>query len=183
MGDFETAGYAVLVGLIDPAERDALRAHAVEMASRATAFREDPQVPNTPSAYADPEMESLLGTLRPKIEAATGRALYPTYSYYRVYKRGDELKKHTDRESCEVSVSLCLGYVAPTSWPLFVESGGAPKRVVLEAGDALLYKGIVLPHWREPFDGEQAVQVFLHYVDKKGPYAEWRYDRRASLNV
>jgi hypothetical protein len=25
-------------------------------------------------------------------------------------------------------------------------------------------------------------QVFMHYVDEKGPYAEWKFDKRPSLS-
>ena len=40
----------------------------------------------------------------------TGLNLKPTYSYWRLYKTGDVLKRHKDRPSCEVSTTLCLGY-------------------------------------------------------------------------
>lgn len=70
----------------------------------------DQQAPNSNSVYGDFLMESLLGMLLPKVEETTGLALSPTYSYYRVYKAGEELKEHCDRPACEVSLSLCLGY-------------------------------------------------------------------------
>ena len=50
-------------------------------------------------------------------------------------------------------------------------------------GDALLYRGIELPHWREAFDGDRMAQVFLHYVDRDGPHRDWAYDKRARLAV
>src|SRR5262245_66530252 len=114
-------------------------------------------------------MEGLLEELMPRMEAETQRRLHPTYSYYRVYKRGDVLPRHTDRESCEVSVSLCLGYAASEPWPLWLERLGASRAIALRPGDALLYRGIELPHWREAFAGEHAAQLFLHYVDRAGP--------------
>lgn len=51
----------------------------------------------------------------------------------------------------------------------------------LEAGDALLYRGIECPHWRTHFEGDHQAQVFLHYVDQQGPCAEWKFDKRDSL--
>ena len=51
----------------------------------------------------------------------------------------------------------------------------------LEPGDAVLYRGMVLEHWRDPYEGVRAAQVFLHYVDQDGPHAEWKFDKRPSL--
>jgi hypothetical protein len=45
----------------------------------------------------------------------------------------------------------------------------------------LLYRGIECPHWREAFEGDRQVQVFLHYVDQKGPLADWKFDKRPVL--
>ena len=107
--------------------------------------------------------------------------MFPTYSYFRKYKRDDELRKHKDGPSCEISVSLYLEYEAATPWPLWIDGHEAPAAVPLQPGDAMLYKGVECAHWREPFEGDHLVQVFLHYVDQRGPYAEWKYDKRKSL--
>lgn len=141
----------------------------------------DNQVPGTPCAYGDSIMDELLVSLRPSFESVVGFELFPTYSYFRVYKRGDILKKHTDRPACEISITLCLGYQAAKPWSIWIEGPGGVNCVSLEAGDALLYRGIECPHWRETFEGEAVSQVFLHYVDQQGPHAEWRFDKRATL--
>ena len=69
----------------------------------------DAQIPNTYSHYADPVMETLLVKVLPKMQEETGLKLIPTYSYARAYKKGDELKKHKDRPSCEISTTIHLG--------------------------------------------------------------------------
>ena len=33
----------------------------------------------------------------------------------------------------------------------------------LAQGDMLVYKGVLLEHWRDPFEGKHHAQVFLHY--------------------
>lgn len=71
---------------------------------------DDTQVPNTPSAYGDAFMETNLDLMCGVIEQAINLRLYPTYSYYRVYKSGDTLAPHRDRSACEISVTLTLGY-------------------------------------------------------------------------
>jgi hypothetical protein len=140
-------------------------------------------VPDSPALYGDPVMEYLLRRLQPQVEELTGMTLYPTYSYARLYKGGDALRRHRDRPACEISVTINLGETSHAGWPLWLGGRDAPVSVALGPGDGLLYRGIDIEHWREPFTGERLGQVFLHYVEQDGPFAEWRYDKRESLNL
>ena len=130
-------------------------------------------------------METLLLNLQPLIEKETGISVYPTYSFYRVYRPGDELVIHKDRPSCEISITISLGYDysgADYSWPIFVDG----KPCVLEPGDLVCYRGVDLDHWREKFiapDNSWHVQAFLHYVDINGPYSEYKFDKRESIGI
>ena len=143
----------------------------------------DPQVPGTPCASGDWVMDGVLSDLVPAVEKASGLHLFPTYAYFRVYKPGDILKIHKDRPSCEVSVTLCLGYSGPAPWPIWIAGPNGSAAVSLEPGDALLYRGTECEHWREPFEGDHQAQVFLHYVDQNGPYADWKYDKGPGLSI
>jgi hypothetical protein len=127
-------------------------------------------------------MDRVLEELRPGIEKILERELYPTYSYFRVYKTGDILHRHKDRAACEISLSLNLGYKNAKCWPLFIEGANGIFAADLNPGDALIYKGMECDHWREALVGDSAAQVFLHYVDRDGPHAAWRYDKRHSLS-
>jgi len=139
----------------------------------------DEQVPNTYSHYGDTAMETLLLAVQPKMEKETGLKLNPTYAYARIYKKGDVLHRHKDRFSCEISTTLNLG---GDEWPIYIENKknvGIPddkkgitaksdnkgSKVILKPGDMLVYKGMILEHWREVFLGEDCAQVFLHYND------------------
>lgn len=143
----------------------------------------DHDVPGAACAYADTVMEHVLERLRPQMEALTGLQLHPTYSYLRLYRHGDSLDPHTDREACEISLSVNLGQDPPSAWPLWIRGADGPVAVDLQPGDALLYRGIEREHWREPYDGGRLGQVFLHYVDQAGPYAAWRFDKRDALDL
>ncbi len=146
----------------------------------------DQQVPNTYSHYADLAMETLLMRTLPIMEKKTGLKLYPTYSYARIYKTGDVLKRHKDRFSCEISTTLNLG---GDPWPIHLDPTGAdnvideyknihkanaPKGVTinLKPGDMLVYRGCDLEHWREEFQGDNCAQVFLHYNNQKSKDAD-----------
>ena len=139
---------------------------------------QDPRAPGADAAPGDLFIDALLLDFLPSAEAISRLKLFPTYSYFRVYKRGDFLVKHTDRPSCEISISF---YVAHHAWPLLLEMPNGISSIELKPGDALFYRGIDISHWREPMNGERAAHVFLHYVDQSGPYAEWKYDRRNGI--
>jgi len=156
----------------------------------------DEQVPETYSHYGDVAMETLLLLTQPKMEKQTGLKLNPTYSYARIYKKGDILHRHKDRFSCEISTTMNLG---GDEWPIFLESKknvGTPEdgfpaktknkgtKVVLKPGDMLVYKGMILEHWRETFLGDNCAQVFLHYNNKNSKDADKNiFDTRKHLGL
>ena len=160
--------------------------------------RTDQQVPGCYTKYADWVMETLLMFMIPVMKAKTGLELIPTYTYTRLYEKGNILRRHKDRPSCEISTTLHLG---GDEWPIFLDpsgqnfvvdeyknihKAGAPKgvRVDLKVGDMLIYSGCDLEHWREPFEGNVCSQVFLHYNHANGPFAKTNLlDGRPLLGV
>ena len=166
----------------------------------------DEQVSDTYSHYADFAMETLLTETLPKMKKETGLRLIPTYSYARIYKKGDILLRHKDRPSCEISATLHLG---GDEWPIYVDPTGAdsvavgPQKnnsredpyknensafegiaVTLKQGDMMIYSGCEIDHWRTPFGGETCAQVFLHYNHADGPFSESnKFDKRPILGI
>jgi hypothetical protein len=151
------------------------------------------QIPNTYSCYSDIAMETLLLKCQPVMEKATGLKLYPAYTYARIYKKGDELKRHKDRFSCEISTTMNL---SGDDWPIYLEpiqlkvSKKVLKWIIqkcqrdLKPGDMLVYYGCELEHWREKFKGEECIQVFLHYNNRKTPGAKDNmFDKRIHLGL
>jgi len=159
----------------------------------------DSQAPGSYSNYADAAMETLLSGVTPGMRKITGLNLTPTYSYWRLYVNGAELKRHKDRPSCEVSTTLCLGYDNSNlkgkkenwqdyNWPMWVEkSGHVGKKgvpIYMKPGDMIVYRGCLIEHWREKFLGNNHAQVFLHYNDLDGPYGEnCKFDGRPALGL
>ena len=158
---------------------------------------QDEQIPNTYSSYGNIAMETLMLKCQPIMEKTTGLKLDPNYAYARIYKKGDELKRHKDRFSCEISTTMNLG---GDDWPIYLspnENVGEPDgknitaaskakgvKVDLKPGDMLVYRGVELEHWREKFKGKECVQVFLHYNDRKTPGAkDNRFDKRPHLGL
>jgi len=146
---------------------------------------DDDQVPGTYSHYSDVAMETLLAWMHPIMKKHTGLDLAPMYSYTRIYRKGDELERHKDRPSCAISTTMALGFDKP--YPIYLDpTGGANSKgieVNLNPGDMLVYRGCDLEHWRKPFEGEDCVQVFLHY-NEKGTFTEHdKYDGRFHLGL
>ena len=146
---------------------------------------EDQQIPNTYSHYSDIAMETLMLKCQPQMEKATGLKLYPAYTYARIYKKGDELKRHKDRFSCEISTTMNLG---GDNWPIYLEPSGEKGKkgikIDLKPGDMLVYRGCDLEHWRQKFKGKECVQVFLHYNNCKTPGAKNNmFDKRPHLGL
>ena len=157
----------------------------------------DDQVPNTYSHYADIAMETLLLAVQPIMEKQTGLKLIPTYSYARIYKKGDILHRHKDRFSCEISTTLNLG---GDKWEIFIEKDLNKGKIIegkgyvsentkgikvdLKPGDMLVYRGNLLEHWREEFKGNDCGQVFLHYNNAATKGAKENiFDKRKHLGL
>tara|TARA_R100001082_G_C4309514_1_gene136098 strand:- start:17 stop:622 length:606 start_codon:yes stop_codon:yes gene_type:complete len=146
----------------------------------------DKQIPNTYSIYSDMFMETLMMKVLPVMQQHTEMNLIPCYTYTRIYKKGDILKRHKDRPSCEISTTLHLG---GEPWPIFLDPTGADNAptgisINLKVGDMLVYSGCDLEHWREPFEGDNCAQVFLHYNNIDGPFGtKNKFDHRPLLGI
>jgi hypothetical protein len=151
------------------------------------------QCPNIFSYYGDPIMDSVLVCVQQKMEELTNLSLIPNYTYWRFYEKGDKLRYHKDRKSCEISATICLGYdssnIDHKKWPMFIEDDsdkaitssiefedtnevvdvkGIPYEQ--EPGDIIIYRGADFAHWREPLEGLNHSQLFIHYNDANGPF-------------
>lgn len=182
--DFHREGYAVHRGVLPKPLLDFISIeYDILLANQRLRFG-DPQVEAGYSAYGLNVSEALMQYLLPFMEQKTGLKLYPTYSYGRIYLPGATLAKHRDRPSCEISLSVMIGQKGDVPWPLFFESlTGKTVALTLEPGDLVVYKGLELNHWREPFRGEQQLQLFLHYVRQGGPHAHCRFDGRERIGA
>jgi hypothetical protein len=178
---FEENGYVILKQFIPRIMCEYITENIKVLEASAYFDHGDAQVEKAFTAAAADITETLLDVVTPILAKTINCELYPTYSYLRIYFKGAVLEKHQDRPSCEVSATLPLSYDSPGVWPIYLETSDNVTRVELEPGDALIYKGIELPHWREAFEGERQIQVFLHYVKKNGDYSEHKFDKRPHL--
>jgi PKHD-type hydroxylase len=147
----------------------------------------DEQCPLSDSVYGDPILDNLLQALAAPLSAQLGLKLLPTYTYARIYRPGETLVRHIDREACEISGTMTLGFHPGSGiWPIFFteeREDVVGKSVEINVGDIVMYHGNELWHWRPAYKGEWQVQVFFHFVDANGPHANWANDKRNSLSA
>jgi len=147
----------------------------------------DKQAPFSYSFYSDPLIETILEGSCEALSEISGIKLLPTYTYSRLYGIGDELVKHRDRPSCEISATISLGIPNGEDInPIYFsenEDGSDAKEILLKPGDLCLYRGCDLYHWRPQFTQKWYLQAFLHYVNANGPYSDHIYDNRHYLGV
>ena len=192
--EFQKNGYVQIQNLLDEEQCEQLKESLKNEVDVSGVY--DKMCPKSKSVKGAVVFDKLLVDMLPAIEEITGVKLLPTYAYARWYVPGEELKPHIDRESCEISVTLTLGFDG-NPWPIYVadpsnedfdieiyvdgEKIGVKNlsKLTLSVGDAVIYKGRDKYHWREEYkEGNWQAQVFLHYVDANGPHAQWKFDKK-----
>jgi len=113
----------------------------------------------------------------PEVSNIVGELVLPTYTYARWQTNGHELLRHRDRPSCEISLSVNLK--KDKEWSIWIQKpSGEEVSINLNPGDAVLYLGCQADHWRNKFEGNEHVQLFLHYVRADGPKAWAFFDKQ-----
>jgi hypothetical protein len=201
---FDNIGYMPLENLWDPTE---LICEIPERPGRHDYYGKteddfnytpaDGQVEGSVSRYWYPKYRNIHNGIRLKLEKILGCKLYNTYYFDRFYFPGQELKTHTDRDACEISVTLHISTNLTgndAEWPICIQAAdNQAVELSLGAGDAVLYKGCERPHWRTPmpkpsrrlrdrllFKKELEYyyhQAFFHYVLANGERAHCADDR------
>lgn len=184
--EFKDKGYVHLKNVLDEQSCKNLTEYLKNLVNQQQTIQ-DEQCPKSQAMHGSEEFDKLLEALVPYFEEKSGLKLYPTYSYARLYnQQGEELKNHRDRPACEISATITLGFEGDV-WSIYMgddEDKTDSSKIDMAIGDAVMYRGCDKYHWREPyFEGQWQAQVFLHYVDQNGPYAEWKYDKRESLGI
>jgi hypothetical protein len=90
----------------------------------------DPQAPNSHAMYNFLPFVKLLVKKISHVNELLGEEVLPTYTYARFYVKDEMLAPHTDRPSCEISVTLNLG--GDQEWPIYIKNPeGEAKEVIL----------------------------------------------------
>lgn len=172
---FQQKGYAPIAGLIHPFHVAALRRHYRQLIRTSAIRLGDRQSSRRYAAHNDPVARFFHHEIARIFSAIAGEPLRPSYVYLASYLSGAELKKHTDREQCDFSLTFCLDFSPEpelaTPWPIRLDPPSGTVTIYQALGDALAYRGARLPHYRDALgEGQTSTSIFFHYVgaDFKG---------------
>lgn len=167
--EFKKSGYVVVRNMIDLQEAARLYDYTLEIYPRGD--MKDGQVPGSPSFYQDKEMVALHDKILPKTEEVLQSKLFSTFCYHRTYRTGAVLRMHKDRKACEIAISMNLGQKGEV-WDLWImDADENAHQLILNPGDAVIYRGCKLRHWRGKLVNADLVsQAFFFFVDGKS----WR---------
>jgi hypothetical protein len=146
----------------------------------------DPQVQDSLYIYGDPAFDTFALMSAPMLSKITDCDLSPTYTYARIYLNDSSLLPHKDRPECEHSITLFLGGEYEKLWPIWMQKPDVhktPQMCALEEGDAVIYKGSEVFHWRDHFEGTNCYQLFMHYVESEGAHKHRIYDTRPYIGL
>lgn len=173
---FRKQGYVPLQGLIHPFHLGALRTYYRQLVRDGGLTLGDAQTPRRYYAHNERIACFFHHQLSAVVGDIVGAPIKPSYVYVASYQPGARLLKHTDRPQCAYSISTCIDFTPEpegrTPWPLCLETKGGTVTIFQGIGDALLYRGPELPHYRTPLaKGCTSTSIFFHYVhrDFDGP--------------
>jgi hypothetical protein len=198
-GDYNKDGYATVRGLV-PFEvaSNLFKQLEIDLAAAGKSFATFTQSQPLSkhqtveiSGHLYRPLTTFLWGLTPIMSELTGADLLPSYDYFRIYRKDDICRVHSDRPSCEHSVSLTLVYSDDLPWPLQIGSrrvtaedpcdedfGDEPfSAIEMQPGDAVLYRGTDLRHGRtQPNPNRWSAHLFLFWVERGGEFAQHAFD-------
>jgi hypothetical protein len=166
---FRERNYVPLGDLIHPFNLAALRRYYRHAIRRGGIWLGDEQSPRRYVAHNEPVARYFHHQITHALSDIVGEPIRPSYVYLASYLSGAELKKHTDREQCEFSVTLCLDYSPEpelaTPWPIRLDTSEGTVAAYQALGDGLVYRGTKVPHYRDVLAaGHTSTSIFFHYV-------------------
>lgn len=121
----------------------------------------------TGASHNDPVIYKHFTTdIYPKVKQILGHDVKPTYTFLSRYAKGAELKSHIDKgNQCFYTVShtiYCDPHYSAAEWYIDVDG----SRVGLSVGQAVLFRGRDLVHWRPrmPDIINEYINVYFHFA-------------------
>lgn len=159
---------------------------------------EDSQIDEVLLRYWHPQYRQIHTEIRIRLEEMLGRKLYNTFYCDNFYFVGEHESLRLEHDSCEICVSVHISTNLGgenSKWPFWIKTPdtygdknktqiivpGEYLPIVLEPGDAIVYKGCERPHYRDPLPGKNKTQtifgkdvifyyhqIFFYYVLQDG---------------
>jgi len=163
-------GYLQLSGLLPPFHIAALRRYYRYHTRMGTFDLGDDQTPGRYVAYDEPTTSYVHQQFVRTVSDLTRRVVTRSYNYLALYQGGAVLDPHTDREACEYTISLCIDATPDPqthgAWPLHLATVDGQVTLILGIGDAVLFRGRSMTHWRDRLpEGYTSSSILFHFVN------------------
>jgi hypothetical protein len=162
-------GYTVFPNVIPPFHLGSLRRYYRAKIRSGSFSLGDGQVSRRFAAHNEAVSRFVQGQLMSIVGEIARVPIKPSYSYVAAYQSGSVLERHTDREQCEFSVTLCIDATPEPAqqslWPIKLKTRNGVVSIWQYLGEGLLYRGRQLPHYRDRLpEGCTSTSLLLHYV-------------------
>lgn len=133
--------------------------------------------------HQHPPAQLFLVNKNVEVSKLLGADVLPTYTYTRSYGPKGYLEPHTDRDACEISVTVHLD--GDEQWDFeIINVSGETDVITLEKGDAILFDGVNFLHNRiDEYVGDEYTQLFLHYVFAEGDHVKETFDYKNQSTI
>lgn len=166
LASLRTQQYALLPALLSPLQVAALRTYTREIEQAGQLKPEISPAVVRWYKYNDPVMRFFHFQMDAAISRVVGEAAMASYCYLAYYEKTG-LAKHQDRDQCVWNLSIPLDPQPEVPQaqlsPLWFELPEGPKGVVAGLGDAILYRGTEVYHWRHALPKGHRLTVSLYH--------------------
>lgn len=168
--------YRVMPNFISNKEVNELRTKFLESSKNIGILPDDGVVYGAKGIHQFPLAAIILCNKLQEVANILDEPCLPSYAYTRSYGHLGELREHTDRDSCEISITVHLG--GDKDWTFLIESiDKTVHSINLNPGDAIIFDGINFTHSRQgPYSGISYEQLFLHYVYANGDFVNHMFE-------
>ncbi len=163
-------GFTVLRNVFNPIQIQSLKNYYKRLQENNCFIRSDAHVSQRDSIPNESIARFFHYQLGKIVNIILPQQVEPSYCYISIYNEGSVLSRHKDREECEWNVSLLLDMIpeceVENAWPFFIQSNNMKNEIRLGAGDAVIYRGSKVYHWREKLPEKSRYTIFFfHFVN------------------
>lgn len=164
-------GYLYLPKLISDDHLRALQSYYRELVAQGWVEPRCAQVPLRMRLHDEPIARYIHKQLAAHLSLIIGEPWKASYCYWAKYKAGSELKKHTDRKQCAITISFLVNFSPSvdrkSGWPLRLHLPRKTVSLKLRNGEAVAFAGTKIPHSRPRLGRRRtSTNIFFHFVEK-----------------
>jgi hypothetical protein len=168
---FAKDGFVAMPPLVHPFHLGSLRSYYRRLLRTGGMTLGDNCSPTRYVVYQESVAQFFHRQIAHAVSAVANMPVKPTFVYSVSYPGGADLEVHTDRAQCEYAVSLLVDYtpepLEQSPWPMRLNGLNGTRKIWQALGDAVLYRGTRIPHWRDQLAASAtSTSLLFYYVNE-----------------